>query len=40
VFTLVVGLAALLGLGVSRAIESLTDALNRRPATGRPYGTP
>jgi ribose/xylose/arabinose/galactoside ABC-type transport system permease subunit len=39
-FTLVVGLAALLGLGVSRAIESLTDALNRRPATGRPSGTP
>lgn len=31
-FTLVVGLAALLGLGVSRGIESVTDALNRRQA--------
>jgi ribose/xylose/arabinose/galactoside ABC-type transport system permease subunit len=32
VSTLVVGLAALLGLGASRGIESATDLLNRRPA--------
>lgn len=35
--TLVVGLAAVVGLGVSRGIESITDALNRtRPATAVP----
>lgn len=41
-YTLVVGLAALLGLGVSRAIESMTDSLNRRPvnAPSRPPGLP
>ncbi|GLY79142.1 ABC transporter permease subunit [Actinoallomurus iriomotensis] len=45
--TLVVGLAALVGLGVSRGIEGITDVLNRpRPATATPpppvppYGTP
>jgi hypothetical protein len=36
VSTLVVGLAALLGLGASRGIESATDLLNRRP-TARQY---
>ncbi|GAA4493119.1 hypothetical protein GCM10023191_030060 [Actinoallomurus oryzae] len=35
--TLVVGLAAVVGLGVSRGIESITDTLNRaRPATAAP----
>ncbi|WP_285572710.1 ABC transporter permease subunit [Actinoallomurus iriomotensis] len=45
--TLVVGLAALVGLGVSRGIEGITDVLNRpRPANATPpppvppYGTP
>ena len=32
VSTLVVGLAALFGLGASRGIETVTDLLNRRPA--------
>jgi ribose/xylose/arabinose/galactoside ABC-type transport system permease subunit len=39
VSTLIVGLAALLGLGASRALESVTDTLNRgRPAVTPPTG--
>jgi ribose/xylose/arabinose/galactoside ABC-type transport system permease subunit len=36
VSTLIVGLAALLGLGASRGIETATDLLNRRPAKAAP----
>lgn len=36
VSTLIVGLAALLGLGASRGIETVTDLLNRRPAKAAP----
>jgi hypothetical protein len=35
-FTLVIGLAALLGIGANRALESVTDMLNR----GRPPAFP
>ncbi|MDN3354275.1 hypothetical protein [Actinomadura sp. DC4] len=37
VTTLIVGVAALLGLGASRGIESVTDVLNRRPAKAEAY---
>jgi ribose/xylose/arabinose/galactoside ABC-type transport system permease subunit len=36
VSTLIVGLAALLGLGASRGIETVTDLLNRRPPKAGP----
>jgi ribose/xylose/arabinose/galactoside ABC-type transport system permease subunit len=40
VSTLVVGLAALLGLGASRGIETATDLLNRRPPKAGRAGRP
>jgi hypothetical protein len=41
VTSLIVGLLAIAGLGVSRALESVTDTLNRtRPAAGSPPMAP